>query len=102
MYLRLFELSILSFFFCITFFQLFFFFTASDEIVAESLEKLMENKLVREKKMELEKKLESLRKKHEKEKLRMQAQKGSLDSEKHKSKFYMSNKLVKRLSSKNM
>lgn len=101
MYLRLFELSILSFFFCITFFQLFF-FTASDEIVAESLEKLMENKLVREKKMELEKKLESLRKKHEKEKLRMQAQKGSLDSEKHKSKFYMSNKLVKRLSSKNM
>lgn len=74
----------------------------SDEIMAESLEKLMENKLVREKKMELEKKLESLRKKHEKEKMRIQSQKGSLDGEKHRSKFYMSNKLVKRLSSKNM
>ncbi|XP_032681763.1 1-phosphatidylinositol 4,5-bisphosphate phosphodiesterase classes I and II isoform X3 [Odontomachus brunneus] len=74
----------------------------SDDIVAESLEKLMENKLVREKKMELEKKLESLRKKHEKEKMRMQSQKGSIDGEKHKSKFYMSNKLVKRLSSKNI
>ncbi|CAK9830241.1 1-phosphatidylinositol 4,5-bisphosphate phosphodiesterase classes I and II [Anthophora retusa] len=74
----------------------------SDEIVAESLDKLMENKLVREKKMELEKKLESLRKKHEKEKLRVQSQKGSLDGEKHKSKFYVSHKLVKRLSSKNI
>lgn len=78
------------------------FFIVSDEIVAESLEKLMENKLVREKKMELEKKLESLRKKHEKEKMRMQSQKGSLDGEKHRSKFYVSNRLVKRLSSKNM
>ncbi|XP_012152849.1 phospholipase C at 21C isoform X2 [Megachile rotundata] len=74
----------------------------SDEIVAESLEKLMENKLVREKKMELEKKLESLRKKHEKEKLRVQSQKGSVDGEKHKSKFYVSHKLVKRLSSRNI
>ncbi|XP_017877981.1 1-phosphatidylinositol 4,5-bisphosphate phosphodiesterase classes I and II isoform X2 [Ceratina calcarata] len=74
----------------------------SEEIVAESLEKLMENKLVREKKVELEKKLESLRKKHEKEKSRMQSQKGSLDGEKHKSKFYVSHKLVKRLSSRNI
>ncbi|XP_018054109.1 PREDICTED: 1-phosphatidylinositol 4,5-bisphosphate phosphodiesterase classes I and II isoform X1 [Atta colombica] len=72
----------------------------SDEIIAESLEKLMENKLVREKKMELEKKLESLRKKHEKEKMRLQSQKASIDGEKHRSKFYMSNRLVKRLSSK--
>jgi len=62
----------------------------------------MENKLVKEKKMELEKKLESLRKKHEKEKMRAQSQKSSFDGEKHRSKFYMSNKLVKRLSSKNM
>ncbi|XP_061930206.1 1-phosphatidylinositol 4,5-bisphosphate phosphodiesterase classes I and II isoform X4 [Apis cerana] len=76
--------------------------SVSDEIVAESLEKLMENKLVREKKIELEKKLESLRKKHEKEKLRMQTQKGSIDGEKHKSKFYVSHKLVKRLSSRNI
>lgn len=74
----------------------------SDDIVAESLDKLMENKLVKEKKLELEKKLESLRKKHEKEKMRAQSQKGSLDGEKHRSKFYMSNRLVKRLSSKNI
>jgi len=93
-----------------TFYLSFFYFvflqlasvTVSDEIIAESLEKLMENKLVREKKMELEKKLESLRKKHEKEKMRLQSQKASLDGEKHRSKFYMSNRLVKRLSSKNM
>lgn len=38
----------------------------SDEVVAESLEKLMENKVVKEKKQEMEKKLEALRKKHEK------------------------------------
>ncbi|XP_031845633.1 phospholipase C at 21C isoform X1 [Nomia melanderi] len=76
--------------------------SANDEIMAESLEKLMENKLVKEKKLELEKKLESLRKKHEKEKIRVQSQKGSIDGEKHKSKFYVSHKLVKRLSSKNI
>ncbi|KAI4492377.1 hypothetical protein M0804_002168 [Polistes exclamans] len=76
--------------------------STSEEIVAESLEKLMENKLVKEKKMELEKKLESLRKKHEKEKMRVQSQKSSLDGEKHKSKFCMSHKLVKRLSSRNI
>ncbi|XP_017756521.1 PREDICTED: 1-phosphatidylinositol 4,5-bisphosphate phosphodiesterase classes I and II [Eufriesea mexicana] len=75
-----------------------------DEIMAEPLEKLMENKLVRDKKIELEKKLESLRKKHEKEKLKMQTQtqKGSIDGEKQKSKFYVSQKLVKRLSSRNI
>ncbi|CAB0043893.1 unnamed protein product [Trichogramma brassicae] len=39
----------------------------AEDIVAESLEKLMENKLVKEKKMELEKKLESLKKKQEKQ-----------------------------------
>ncbi|XP_012253501.2 1-phosphatidylinositol 4,5-bisphosphate phosphodiesterase classes I and II isoform X2 [Athalia rosae] len=76
--------------------------TVNDEIIAESFEKLMENKLIKDKKMELDKKLESLRKKHEKEKMRLQSQKGSLDGEKHKSKFYMSQKLVKRLSSKNI
>ncbi|OAD62421.1 1-phosphatidylinositol 4,5-bisphosphate phosphodiesterase classes I and II [Eufriesea mexicana] len=78
--------------------------SGSDEIMAEPLEKLMENKLVRDKKIELEKKLESLRKKHEKEKLKMQTQtqKGSIDGEKQKSKFYVSQKLVKRLSSRNI
>ncbi|XP_016837746.1 1-phosphatidylinositol 4,5-bisphosphate phosphodiesterase classes I and II isoform X1 [Nasonia vitripennis] len=74
----------------------------SEEIVAESLDKLMENKLVKEKKIELEKKLDSLRKKQEKEKARVQSAKGSVDGEKQKSKFYVSNKLVKRLSSKNI
>lgn len=97
-------ISSISFFLFYSTFRLpFSFVTVTDDIVAESLEKLMENKLVREKKMELEKKLESLRKKHEKEKLRVQSsQRSSIDGEKHKSKFYMGNKLVKRLSNKNM
>lgn len=72
-----------------------------DGIFAEPLEKLMTNKLVLEKKGEFEKKLESLRRKHEKERSRLQSAKGSVDGEKHKSKFY-NNKLVKRLSTKNM
>lgn len=40
--------------------------TVNDELVAESLEKLMENKTVKDKKAELEKKLDALKKKHEK------------------------------------
>ncbi|XP_049835190.1 1-phosphatidylinositol 4,5-bisphosphate phosphodiesterase classes I and II [Schistocerca gregaria] len=76
--------------------------SGEEELVAESLEKLMENKAVKEKKLELEKKLESLRKKHEKERARIQIHKSSQDSEKSKSKFSMSHKLVKRLSSKNI
>lgn len=73
------------------------FVAVSEVLIAEPLEKFMENKSVREKKQELEKKLEVLRKKHEKERQRL----ASSDFEKSKSKFY-SNKLVKRLSSKNM
>lgn len=38
----------------------------NDELEAETLEKLMENKAVKEKKTELEKKLEMLKKKFEK------------------------------------
>ncbi|XP_076296651.1 phospholipase C at 21C isoform X1 [Lasioglossum baleicum] len=79
--------------------------SACDEIMAESLEKLMENKQVKERKLELEKKLEILRKKQEKEKMRVQSQKGSIDGEKHKSKFYQlqaGHKLVKRLSNRNI
>lgn len=75
--------------------------TEADAIVAEPLGKILEHKLIREKRAEMEKKLESLRKKHDKEKVRVSAQKSSEQSDK-KSKFYMSNKLVKRLSSKNM
>lgn len=72
-------------------------------IEAESLERILENKLVREKRLEMEKKLESLRKKHDKEKVRATTQRGGDLSEGiRKSKFYMNNKLVKRLSSKNM
>lgn len=73
------------------------------EIIAEPLEKILDNKLVKEKRMELEKKLESMRKKHDKEKLRVSSQKsGDLADGMKKSKFYMNNKLVKRLSNKNM
>ncbi|GLH00801.1 1-phosphatidylinositol 4,5-bisphosphate phosphodiesterase [Gryllus bimaculatus] len=72
----------------------------SDELVAEPLERIMESKGVREKRLELDKKLEALRKKQEKERMRIQMHKGSQD-EKSKSKFYTA-KLVKRLSSKNI
>lgn len=72
------------------------------ELVAEPLEKILDNKLIKEKRLELEKKLESLRKKHDKEKLRVSAHKsGDLTDGIKKSKFY-NNKLVKRLSNKNM
>lgn len=71
-------------------------------IEAESLERILENKLVREKRLEMEKKLESLRKKHDKEKVRVTARSGDLSEGIRKTKFYMNNKLVKRLSSKNM
>lgn len=56
----------------------------------------MEYKVVREKKLELERKLESLRKKQDKERQRLTG-----DPDKSRAKFY-TNKLVKRLSSKNM
>ncbi|BES94527.1 phospholipase C [Nesidiocoris tenuis] len=70
-----------------------------DEVVADPVEVFLECKPVREKKLELEKKLENLRKKQDKERLRLQA---SQDPDKPRTKFYMSNKLVKRLSNKNM
>lgn len=73
------------------------------DIVAESLEKVLDNKLVREKRIEMEKKLETMRKKHDKEKLRVISQRsGDLTDGIRKSKFYMNNKLVKRLSNKNL
>ena len=74
-----------------------------NDIVAESLEKILENKLVREKRIEMEKKLETMRKKHDKEKIRVTSQRsGDLTDGIRKSKFYMNNKLVKRLSNKNL
>ncbi|KAJ6598540.1 1-phosphatidylinositol 4,5-bisphosphate phosphodiesterase classes I and II, partial [Pseudolycoriella hygida] len=72
-------------------------------ISAEPLEKILEHKLVKEKRLEMEKKMETMRKKHDKEKLRVSAQKsGDLTDGIRRSKFYMNNKLVKRLSSKNI
>lgn len=71
-----------------------------DELSAEPLEKILENKLVKEKKLELDKKLESLRRKHEKKKMALTPQKSGDYFEK-KSKL-VNMKLVKRLSSKSM
>ncbi|CAH1284537.1 unnamed protein product [Diabrotica balteata] len=71
-----------------------------EELVADSIEKILENKLVKEKKLELDKKLENLRRKHEKKKISLSSQKSADFSEK-KSKL-ANIKLVKRLSSKNM
>lgn len=77
--------------------------TETEEIVAEPLEKILESKPIKEKRDALEKKLKSLRKTHEKEKLKVSMQlKNSEGDAFKKTKFYMSNKLVKRLSSKNM
>lgn len=75
----------------------------ADALEAEPLESILANKCVREKRQEMEKKLESLRKKHDKEKLRVcsgpKSGESSLDK---RSKFNMGNKLVKRLSNKSM
>lgn len=76
---------------------------ATVEIVAESLDKILDYKVVREKRIEMDKKLDSMRKKHDKEKLRAaSAKSGDLTDGIRKTKFYMNNKLVKRLSNKNM
>lgn len=71
-----------------------------EEIVAEPLEKILDNKLIKEKKQELDKKLENLRKKHEKKKMTLQSQKSGDFPEKRSKLTNM--KLIKRLSSKNM
>lgn len=69
---------------------------------AEPLEKIFEHKLVREKRLKMEKKLESLRKKHDEEKIKIaESQLGSLERNR-KQKFAITNKLVKRLSNKSL
>lgn len=71
-----------------------------EDVIAEPLEKIMENKLVKEKKMELDKKLENLRKKHEKKRMTLHTQKsGEFGTEKKK---LINMNLVKRLSRQNM
>lgn len=63
-----------------------------EEFVAEPLDKIMENKLVKEKKLELDKKLESLRKKYEKKKVTLQTQKsGEKTFTKFKKRFSKTN-----------
>lgn len=74
------------------------------DILAEPLDAFLDAKSVREKRLEMEKKLEALRKKHDKEKVKMSAAMRSAESGvgARRRKFYMNNRLVKRLSSKNM
>lgn len=72
-----------------------------EEIVAEPLDKILENKLVKEKKMELDKKLDTLRKKHEKKKMTLQSQKSGEFGGEKKSKL-MNMKLLRRISNTNM
>ncbi|XP_053612569.1 1-phosphatidylinositol 4,5-bisphosphate phosphodiesterase classes I and II [Plodia interpunctella] len=64
----------------------------SDESLAEALEKLLSSEVVRKKRAELARKLDALRRKYDKEK------RGGGTS----AKFYVSNKLVKKLSSNKM
>ncbi|XP_025835064.1 1-phosphatidylinositol 4,5-bisphosphate phosphodiesterase classes I and II-like [Agrilus planipennis] len=72
----------------------------NEEVSAETLEKILENKYVKEKKVELDRKIENLRKKYEKRKFSVQAFKSNESCEK-RSKI-MNIKLVKRLSNKNI
>ncbi|XP_016944326.1 1-phosphatidylinositol 4,5-bisphosphate phosphodiesterase classes I and II isoform X5 [Drosophila suzukii] len=72
-----------------------------DLVLAEPLDKILDHKSVKEKRLEMEKKLESLRKKHDKEKVKIAGQKSS-PLEGKKPKFAITNKLVKRLSNKSL
>jgi phosphatidylinositol phospholipase C, beta len=71
----------------------------ADEIVAETLEKIFEHKSIREKREALEKKIRGLKKSHDKKKV--EVVQGDIRDGK-KSSIFSSNRLVKRLSSKNM
>lgn len=81
---------------------------SSEELKAESLESILSSKFVKEKRAELEKKVENLKRKQEKERARAlhghqrSCDLSSSESAARRTKFYMTNKLVKRLSSKNM
>lgn len=70
----------------------------SDDIVAETLEKILEHKSIREKREAMEKKLRALKKNHDKKKI--EASQDGGDSK--KCSLFSSNRLVKRLSAKNM
>lgn len=67
--------------------------------MAETLEKIFEHKTIREKREALEKKIRALKKSHDKKKIEVvQSEIG----DGKKSSIFSSNRLVKRLSSKNM
>lgn len=68
----------------------------ADDIVAETLEKILEHKSIREKRETLEKKIRLLRKSHDKKKVEVS------QNEVSDGKKSSINKLVKKLSSKNM
>lgn len=74
----------------------------ANEIKAESLDKILENKIIKEKRFEFEKKLEQLRKKHDKEKIRVTTSINDVSDGIRIPTFCMGNKLIKRLSSKTM
>lgn len=73
--------------------------TDSTEIVAETLEKIFEHKSIREKREAMEKKIRALKKSHDKKKVEVMQNE---ISDGKKSSIFSSNRLVKRLSSKNM
>jgi phosphatidylinositol phospholipase C, beta len=68
----------------------------ADDIVAETLEKILEHKSIREKREALEKKIRVLKKNHDKKKIE------AVQSDVGEGKKSSINKLVKKLSSKNM
>ncbi|XP_054744599.1 1-phosphatidylinositol 4,5-bisphosphate phosphodiesterase classes I and II isoform X1 [Anastrepha obliqua] len=71
-------------------------------VCADPLDKILDHKMVREKLLEMEKKLESLRKKHDKEKIKIVIHKSSpLDGNK-RPMFNIASKLKKRLSNKSL
>lgn len=71
-------------------------FSECEDIVAETLEKILEHKSIREKREALEKKIRVLRKSHDKKKVEL------VQNEISEGKKSSINKLVKKLSSKNM
>ncbi|XP_036340681.1 1-phosphatidylinositol 4,5-bisphosphate phosphodiesterase classes I and II isoform X3 [Rhagoletis pomonella] len=73
-----------------------------DLVHAEPLDKILDHKMVREKRFEMEKKLESLRKKHDKEKIKIAMQKSSPIDGNKKAMFNIATKLKKRLSNRSL
>lgn len=73
----------------------------TEHLQVEPLESILNNKIIHEKCLELERKLDAIRKKHDKEKVKIVSLKSSPSQGKRK-KFGLTNKLVKRLSSRTL